>query len=206
MFQHINENFSQILLSCALLSDKIYDENPRKSLESSAIKHNIQKLALTVNSSNEEGFVLKYMICVNDALKQVIVVFCETQHMNDYLTNIDSYGEINGSNEASFHSTIFKHSFQIPIDKFIEQIKNDYEIVFTGHGFGGALASIIATNCLLHDSVKGREKKILTIAFGSPPFVDSSFKKFIEETRNLKDRYYFFINDVKVRAKISFRN
>jgi hypothetical protein len=144
---HVRD-YDQTLLNCVLLADVIYNKNPKASLESSDIKHLIQKLVSSVQIPKNEGlFESKYMICLNDDNKQVFVVFGETEQMDDYLANFDPYGFIDDC-EDCIHSTIFRYSVQIPIDYFLKKIHGGHEVVFTGHGFGGALAAIVATNCL----------------------------------------------------------
>ena len=79
----------------------------------------------------------------------------------------------------------------------MKKILEDYQVVFTGHGLGGAIASITATHCLRCDGVKGdkkRESQVLSIAFGTPPFVTNEFKTLIESKYELKDRYHFYLN------------
>jgi len=201
---HVRD-YDQTLLNCVLLADVIYNKNPRASLESSDIKHLIQKLVSSVQIPKNEGsFELKYMICLNDDNKQVFVVFGEIEQMDDYLGNFDPYGFIDDC-EDCIHSTIFRYSVQIPIDYFLKKIHGGHEVVFTGHGFGGALASIVATNCLRSGGIKGdknRENQILSIAFGTPPFVTNEFKALIESKYKLKDRYHFYLNrnDLNVRV------
>ena len=123
------QDYKQTLLNCALLADLIYEENPKASLESCGIKHGIKRMVLTVKIPKDEGYELfydlKYMICLNDEIKQVIVVFCETEQMDDYLANFDPYGFIDDC-EDCIHSTIFRQSIQIPIDYFMKKILDDY--------------------------------------------------------------------------------
>jgi hypothetical protein len=209
-FQNQNQciNYKQTLVNCVLLADVVYEENPKVSLESSGIKHNIEKMACSIKLPKDEGiesfYELKYMVCVNDNIKQVIVAFCETQQMDDYFANFDPHGFIDNCFDC-IHSTIFSHSIQIPIKYFLEKIFEDYQLVFTGHGLGGAMASIVATNCLRFEGVNGdkkRETQILTIAFGTPPFVTAEFKKLIELDSQLKERFHFYYNENDLVVKL----
>ena len=203
--QTITTDFNQILLNCALLCRSIYEENPKFALESCGYEHTIQSLTLTLKQLK-----LKYMICSIEEVKKLIFVFCETEQMDDYLTNIDLCYYIEDC-EGSIHSTIARLSIQIPAEVFVHKILDGYDLVFTGHGLGGALASSVATSLLMHDKVRDNtemQNRILTIAFGTPPFVDVKFKTFIEETKNLKNRFYFYINenDLVVKLFDSFTN
>ena len=184
-------DFNQKLLNCTLLAHSVYEDNPKTSLESCKYKHSIQHLALALNEIK-----LKYMICSIEEVKQLIVVFREIEQMDDYLTNLDFCNYIEGC-EGSIHSTIVRLSLQIPTEVFIEKLLDGYDLIFTGHGLGGALASTAAVKLLMHYKVRDKQEmqnKILSIAFGTPSFVDLKFKTFIEETKKLKNRFRFYIN------------
>ena len=189
-----SNDYTEKLKVSSLLAMVIYAKDPKSTLESIS-KHNIEEIA--VSKTDENGFAMKYMICSNKTNKQLYIVFSEGKQMKDFLTNFKLFGEIDNC-KGSFHWSIFNKSFQIPIEFYVNKLLNDnYDLIFTGHGIGGAIASIVAARIMFHDKIIGKSEKcakILSIGFGTPPFVDFEFKKFIDES-NLNNNFYFYIDE-----------
>lgn len=108
---------------------------------------------------------------------------------------------------GNVHIGFLKRSNQVPIDYFIEKIVNEeYDIVFTGHSLGAAVASLTTLRVLFDKRISQKifKKNILCIGFGVPAFVDEIFKDSAE--KDFKDNFHYYINksDAVVEATQNF--
>ena len=190
------DQYSQILINCMAACSVIYEENPCKALSSCNFNHEIEKVIM---SKDIDGSLdIKYMICycsTSETNKQMLIAFCETKYMTDFIFDIQQYGEINGC-DGGFHSSINLWSLQIPIDFLVNKIIDEnFKITFTGYSLGASIASIVAVRLLFHEKTKNKTDNIFFIGFGSPRFVSNEFKSFIDDNRELRERFHFYINE-----------
>jgi hypothetical protein len=211
---HCEPNFSgeyyKTLFQCTIISEIVYEEDPNKALESDQYKylnHGIRSFCVSKTIDDKENkdstLDVKYMICdcSDDRQKRLIIGFRGTSSFQDFLVDINLIGKINEC-EGRFHSGIYKRSKKIPIKHFIEKLKNEkYEIIFTGHSLGAAIASLVTVQVLTHKAVlEGLEKKVQFIGFGSPLVACGNFKKFIEE--RYLNNFHFYANENDVVPKL----
>ena len=198
-FENSFGGYQKALLTCVLASQAIYEEDPLESFNSenfNTFNHCIKKLIVSeVDEENNDPFSLqvKYMVCEGDKL--LIVAFRGTKTMNDFLTDIKVYRKINDIT-GSFHSGIYQQSEKIPVDFFVEKIKNGYKVIFTGHSLGAAIAGMITIRVLYDQQFQGQEelmKNVLCIGFGSPAFFDDIFRNEVE--KKFKKNFHFYINE-----------
>ena len=197
-------NYDKILLTCALASEVVYEDNPIGELNLKFMKHNhlirnavVSKIIEKLKSSNEsQNFQMKYMIC--NAEKLLIVAFRGTdiKCFDDIRTDLDSKPDgtlydLNGK----IHVGFLKRCNQVPIDFFVDKIINHgFDVVFTGHSLGAAVASLITLRVLYEKQIyeMNLNKKILCIGFGVPAFVDEEFKISIE--KEFKNNFHYYVN------------
>jgi hypothetical protein len=122
------------------------------------LNHGIKSLCVSKTTDDKESnkdsnLDVKYMICdcsKNENQKRLIIGFRGTSSFQDFLVDLDLIGQINEC-EGRFHSGIYKRSKKIPIKYFIDKlIKDKYEIIFTGHSLGAAIASLVTVEVLTH--------------------------------------------------------
>jgi len=193
-------NYNQILISCFVASEVIYQENPLEELRSDSFNkfnHLIkQAIDSKVNDDSQDSnsLQMKYMICKGE--KTLIVAIRGSHSTEDFLVDLKLNGKLNNL-EGRFHSGIFQRSQQIPIDYFIEKITEGYTVVFTGHSLGAAVAGLVTIRVLYDSRIESNENKyhknILCIGFGSPAFADDNFKEYIE--RDYKNNFHFYVNE-----------
>jgi hypothetical protein len=202
-----NEYFES-LFQCSLISQLIYEDDPSKALQShqySHLNHGIKSLCVSKTIDDKESNLdVKYMLCdcsKNENQKRLIIGFRGTSSLQDFLVDLDLIGRINKC-VGSFHSGIYKRSKKIPIKHFIEKLINEeYEIIFTGHSLGAAIASLVTVQVLTQKAVlAGFEKKVQFIGFGSPLVACGNFKKFIEE--KYSDNFHFYANENDIVPKL----
>ena len=194
--------YPQKLSNCIAVSSAISEEDPLKALQSSKINHEIKEVI--ASKSFDNSLDIKYMICDCSTMenKQLVVVFGETELMNDFLLDIQHLGEIDGC-KGGFHSSIHRRSLQIPIQFFIKKIiEENYEITFTGHRLGASIASIVAARIMFHKEMNDKREKVLFIGFDSPPFANDEFSSFIDKDSRIKERFHFYINKKDLMFKI----
>jgi hypothetical protein len=198
------------LFQCSLISELIYADDPRKALEShqcNHLNHGIKSFCVSKtidDKRSESNFDVKYMICdcsKNNDEKRLIIGFRGTSSFQDFLVDLDLIGQINEC-EGSFHSGVYKRSKKIPIKHFIEKLLNEnYEIIFTGHSLGAAIASLVTVEVLTHKAVLVDSviKNVQFIGFGSPLVACSKFKKFIGKYEN---NFHFYANENDIVPKL----
>ena len=96
--------------------------------------------------------------------------------------------------EGSVHSGFLNRSLEIPIDFFLDKlIDDDYQLIFTGHSLGAAVAALLTVRVLFNDKVFGKqqlENRVLFIGFGSPTVGDKEFANCINKYfSSLKTRH-----------------
>jgi GTP-binding protein EngB required for normal cell division len=202
--------YFQSLFQCSLISELIYADDPRKALEShqcNHLNHGIKSFCVSKtidDKRSESNFDVKYMICdcsKNNDEKRLIIGFRGTSSFQDFLVDLDLIGQINEC-EGSFHSGVYKRSKKIPIKHFIEKLLNEnYEIIFTGHSLGAAIASLVTVEVLTHKAVLVDSviKNVQFIGFGSPLVACSKFKRFIEKYEN---NFHFYGNEKDIIPKL----
>jgi len=175
---NLSGKYFKTLFQCTIISEIVYEEDPNKALASENNKylnHGIRSLCVsrTIDDkkNKDSNLDVKYMICdcSDDFQKKLIIGFRGTSSLQDFLVDINLIGKINEC-EGRFHSGIYKRSKKIPIKHFIEKLINEeYEIIFTGHSLGAAIASLVTVQVLTQKAVlAGFEKKVQFIGFGSP--------------------------------------
>ena len=197
-----NFNYCKILFQSTIISEIIYEKDPRECLRSNDfkyLKHGIKSMCVSKTNTSEEldtTFEVKYMICdcSTASKKRLIVGFRGTKSMNDVLTDLKVYSKINNCN-GRFHNGFNKRSEQIPIKYFVKKIVEDgYEIIFTGHSMGAAVAALVTVRVLLEKSmVEENCKKVTFIGFGSPLVACGDFQTFINS--RFKSNFHFYINN-----------
>ena len=194
--------YFEILFQCSIISEIIYEKDPEATLKSDQFKrlnHGINSLCVseTFEDKIETSLDVKYMICdcSKDNKKRLIIGFRGTSSWQDFLVDLNLIGNIEGC-AGRFHSGIYKRSKKIPIEHFIDKLINEnenYEIMFTGHSLGAAIASLVTVRVLTHKAVfELHSKKIKFIGFGSPLVACANFKKFIEKH---KEQFHFYANE-----------
>ena len=200
---NLSGKYFKTLFQCTIISEIVYEEDPNKALASEEYKylnHGIRSLCVSRTIDDKENkdsnLDVKYMICdcSDDFQKKLIIGFRGTSSLQDFLVDINLIGKINEC-EGRFHSGIYKRSKTIPIKQFIKKLKNEnYEIIFTGHSFGAAVASLVTVEVLTHEDIlEDIKRKVRFIGFGSPLVACEKFKKFIEV--KYRDNFHFYTNE-----------
>ena len=204
--------YKRVLISCIAASEAIYDENPMTALNSgsfNALNHIIRKSMDSKiddeNSNDPNSLEVKYMVseCEYEIEKEkvIIVAFRGSQTRDDYLIDLKLNGKVNEL-EGRFHSGMFQRSVQIPIDYFIDKLKKNYKIVFTGHSLGAAVAALVCIRVLFDNRVKSDWKKnILCIGFGTPAFADTKFKDYVKKSE-CENNFHFYINEKDIVVEL----
>ena len=93
-----------------------------------------------------------------------------------------------------YHTGLFKKAENVPVGYFSLKLLKGFELIFTGHGLGGALAAMIALKMLYltFESDEDYCNKILFIGFGCPSIADIYFKQ--ESSSNFKQNFIFIQN------------
>ena len=187
--------YPQNVINCIAACSAIDEAEPVQYLSSNKFNHEIKEVI--VSKVFDDSLQVKYMICdcsISETKKQLLVAFCETKYMTDFIFDIQHYGEIIGIN-GGFHSGVNSWSLQIPIDFFVKKtVEESYEVIFTGNRIGAAIASIVAARLMFHEKLiqKKRQENILFIGFGSPKFVSVAFQLSIEKNEIAKQRFNFY--------------
>jgi hypothetical protein len=160
--------------------------------------HQIKSLCIShPDYGNQKDLLVKYLICdcSNNDEKKMVVSFFGTDSIYDSYAESDTYFSENSEDNASLKNRILKRSESIPLDYFLEKLKQGFKLIFTGHLLGASLAALVTTRLLLiaANFKQGWEKQILFIGFGSALIADEEFKKKIIEKSLTK--YFHFIRD-----------
>ena len=215
-----NDDYKYIRLACSIASKIIYEEDPKKHLEelSKTYKHGIIKESLCISKTMSEykkmekfqnkqiyedeldKDISKYLVCNHQTssdskTKRLIVAFRGTENMKDVFADLKAWGTIN-DHQGRFHFGFYKRAELIETEFFLNKlIKEDYEIVFTGHSLGAAIAALVAVKVLLgHGMTKELAKKVLFIGFGCPLVADNEFKAFLKSRPEYEKRFHFYQN------------
>ena len=98
---HLSQ-YSQALINCVVACDALNKTKTKQALELSHFDHDIKAIAVS------DGLDVKYMVCSTGAeKKQLIVAFCDSKDMSDFLLDIQFDGEIEGC-EGALHSSIYR--------------------------------------------------------------------------------------------------
>lgn len=211
------DDYKYIRLACSIASMIIYEEDPAKKLdEFSTHQHGIIKESLCVSKTMseykkmekfqykqiyEDDFdknISKYLICnhqTSSDSKRLIVAFRGTNNMKDVYADLKAWGKIN-NHQGRFHSGFYRRAEVIEIAFFFNKLINEgYEIVFTGHSLGAAIAALVAVRVILdHRMTQELAKKVLFIGFGCPLVADNEFKKFLTDRPEYQKRFHFYQN------------
>ena len=153
-------DYFQILLQSSLIAELTYEPNPVEALsrktEFKYLNHEIKSMCIsqTVDEIKDSvtGLEVKYMICdcSTKTKKRLIIGFRGTKTIDDFLIDLKLHGELNYC-QGRFHSGIYRRSETIPITNFVQKlIEDEYELIFTGHSLGAAVAALVTVKILLH--------------------------------------------------------
>ena len=195
-------DYYKILLQSSVVSQIVYEKNPRETLLSDFkhINHGISSLCV---SQAHDEFNVRYIVCdcSTKTQKILIVGFCGTDKDNqdDIFTNLQTYG-VSTKCQGRIHAGFYKRSEKIPIKYFAEKVlsEDNYKVVFTGHSLGASTASLITVKTLLWLKIKS--ENVIFIGFGSPVLACENFKKFIEP--QFLNSFHFYINENDIVTKI----
>ena len=139
-------------------------------------------------------YIYNYVILKNDKYKKIIVAFPGTESYAQLLNEI-IYSNLIGISKGYFTeykvSNFFYQTFEFIKEDLLKKlsslsgVRNDeYQIIFTGHSLGGALATISSFHCVLNSLLVSEP---ILITFGQPRVGDEKFAKYM--TSNIKQIY-----------------
>ena len=143
---------------------------------------------------NNNYYVYNYVILKNDKFKKIIVAFPGTESILQLLSEIN-YSNLITISKGYFTeykvSNFFYKTFEIIKEDLLKKlsslsgVRNDeFQIIFTGHSLGGALATISSFYCVLNSLLVSEP---ILITFGQPRVGDEEFAKYM--TSNIKQIY-----------------
>jgi hypothetical protein len=195
------ENFQEILFKSSIASRAVYEDDPQEYLiRDASFNHEIKKIHFS-QSYNDQGlkyfnklYHVKYLIIDDEKNKRLYIAFRGTQTLQDVLNDVKIYSEINGI-KGRFHSGFYQLAENVPLEYFISKLADeDYELIFTGHSLGAAIAAMITIKILYRPQMtKKYSDKIMFIGYGCPSIADIYFQ--IENDQIYKDNFIFIKNE-----------
>lgn len=190
------EQYRKILVSLAL-SRAVYE----KSIFSvSKYKVFCETTFDEISESSGSVDVPKFWVCVSKKTKEVYITFKGTDNYQNVIQDVQIYGMSNEI-DGFFHYGFYTEANKVPLTDFSKFLEDGYELIFTGHSLGAAIASITAIKLLTNGYTKNREK-IYTIGFGCPLFSCKSFKEVFNDY-NTNNFVYFYNEDDPVPKILS---
>lgn len=205
-----DSDYYKTLLTCVAACKSIYAEQTLKELNKAEneedlnyrlneLNYKIQEAAVSqeikIESFKSDKLDTKYMVCYEIG-KLLIVAVRGSQNLKDFLIDSQIIGYTIDNLPGEFHYGFSKRCLEIPIDYFVEKLLNDdYNIIFTGHSLGGAVAALLTCRLLFHEKVFNDpklHKKVLCIGFGTPHFADKAFK---EAAAKFERNFHFYVHE-----------
>ena len=139
----------------------------------------------------------RYLIAVKKRTKEVYVAFQGTESWRALLSSFRVYALANDY-QGTYHSGYYQQAKLIPLAPFFHllNIYSGYELVFTGHSLGGAVATIVTLNMLADLRSINLQERIHCVAFGSPFVSNEACSKYVQE--RYENNFQFFINHTDV--------
>lgn len=159
--------------------------------------------------------------CSIDGLNRIVVAVTVTNKSNfgsEFFKSIADSGALAESSMYkytgfnSINMSVQWHGSKIPIRYLKEKwlSKEKFEIVFTGYGFGAALAAFLTLRLLTNEIDEDEKKptaedfnRVLFIGFGCPLFAGVELHQLINE-KKLQERFHFYRHDNDVA--VAFRD
>jgi hypothetical protein len=153
----------RMLETAAAISNSIHSEDPTESLKKEITHFNTVFTEIKV--STKDVIPTRFMMCVNEKEKEIYIGIKGTSNFQDFLADVKIFG-IPNKFEGQFHYGMYSIASFIPLD-LLRSFLEEYEIIFTGHSLGAAVAGICAASLVLDHLIGDRFKsKVHCIGFG----------------------------------------
>jgi hypothetical protein len=203
------EDLNEILLKSYIASNIVYQEDPIKYLKESWLKsvdHQIEEICFSRKYENNLKYFnnlneISYLTIKDSKKKKLFICFRGTQNISDLLVDVKLNSKISNVN-GRFHSGFYYRAQNVPTGHFVDKLFNEgYELIFTGHSLGAAIAAMITIDILyMLDMTSEYAKKILFIGYGSPSVADIYFKN--DVNLRYKDNFIFIKNENDIVVEI----
>ena len=178
-------------VNAALLSQAVYEEDPRTFLNSN-MNHTIRNIIGITKFSAQ-----KVMVAIGETVEEngtngskvLYLAYRGTASREDFMADIDI--KLKQKRFMKFHSG-FEERSNIISTKYILDCAEAYDcckIVTCGHSMGGAVSTIVALD--LMEAVDENEIQVLNKTFGSPFFGNKDVRNFCKENKFLKNIEHF---------------
>lgn len=198
-----DENYKHLIFKCSLLSNFIYDTDGKyinyKDDMLSILDIKNKNYEIIDSSSSSSGSKIIFLYENNN----MFVVFRGTQSFTDVKTDVRVNLVYSETFEGCLHSG-FNASFEVLKDDVYSKIvslnkDNNYKIIFTGHSYGAALASLMFIYINKKIIINNNNNNKLTsglITFGCPAFTDC----------NIYSKHFILSNNNNIKFNIRVAN
>ena len=204
------KDVNEILLKSYIASNIVYQKDPKKHLQEidwlKSVDHQIEEICFSQKNENNLKYFnhlneISYLIIKDISKKKLFIGFRGTQNISDLLVDAKLHSTISNVN-GRFHSGFYNRAQNVPTKYFEQKLfKEGYELIFTGHSLGAAIAAMITIDILYKlDMTSEYAKKILFIGYGSPSVADIYFKD--DVNLRYKDNFIFIKNQNDIVVEI----
>jgi predicted lipase len=150
-----------------------------------------------VRTQSPTGRVIRYVndiqnglqvaVAVNRSTQQILVVFRGTDHLYDWFVSCKAC-KCKISTSIAVHSgclkalELHKAGLYRTLDSLLTE-NPTFSIIMTGHGFGGALATLFGF--LTAERLSSTDTRVKVVSFGSPRVGNLAFRHAVDRTENL---------------------
>ena len=180
--------------------------NMDKELKEDNLLNKKTKEFVSLNKDKLEIIQTSYKFCKYETETELYISFPGRMYFKEYIIyGILLYEEIDLNNECIdnkyyIHSGILRRYNEIKscVTKITKETNK--KIIFSGHSFGGSIASIAALQCKLQNP----NNIVESYTYGSPSYCDYNTKILINNTLDKYKRCYH-INDPVINYYFNFR-